>query len=196
MRVFGLTGSIGMGKSTAANVFRQAKIRVFDADQAVRDLQAPHGRAIPALAAVFPGCVVEGRLDRDTLRRLVIGDEQAIQRLERIMHPLVREQQRRFLARARASRARLALLDIPLLLEGGGRSQVDLLIVVSAPADVQRHRVRARRALSDAQIDSLIARQMPDAEKRRHADVIIHTGLSRAQASAAIRRLIRRSLAA
>ena len=196
MRVFGLTGSIGMGKSTAANVFRQAKIPVCDADQAVHDLQAPHGRAIPALAAVFPGCVVEGRLDRDTLRRLVIGDEQAIQRLERIMHPLVREQQRRFLARARASRARLALLDIPLLLEGGGRSQVDLLIVVSAPADVQRHRVRARRALSDAQIDSLIARQMPDAEKRRHADVIIHTGLSRAQASAAIRRLIRRSLAA
>ena len=195
MRVFGLTGSIGMGKSTAANVFRQAKIPVFDADQAVRDLQAPHGRAIPALAAVFPGCVVDGRLNRDTLRRLVIGDEQAIQRLERIMHPLVREEQRRFLARARASRARLALLDIPLLLEGGGRSQVDLLIVVSAPADVQRHRVRARRALSDAQIDSLIARQMPDAEKRRHADVIIHTGLSRAQASAAIRRLIRRSLA-
>ncbi len=185
-----------MGKSTAADVFRQAKIPVFDADQAVRDLQAPHGRAIPALAAVFPGCVVDGKLDRDTLRRLVIGDEQAIQRLERIMHPLVREQQRRFLARARANRARLALLDIPLLLEGGGRSQVDLVIVVSAPADVQRHRVRARRALSDAQIDSLIARQMPDAEKRRHADVIIHTGLSRAQASAAIRRLIRRSLAA
>ena len=196
MKIFGLTGSIGMGKSTAADVFRQAKIPVFDADQAVRDLQAPHGRAIPALAKVFPGCVVDGKLDRDTLRRLVIGDEQAIQRLERIMHPLVREQQRRFLARARANRARLALLDIPLLLEGGGRSQVDLLIVVSAPADVQRHRVRARRALSDAQIDSLIARQMPDAEKRRHADVIIHTGLSRAQASAAIRRLIRRSLAA
>ena len=196
MKILGLTGSIGMGKSTAANVFRRAKIPVFDADQAVRDLQAPHGRAIPALAAAFPGCVVDGRLDRDTLRRVVIGDEQAMQRLERIMHPLVREQQRRFLARARAHRARLALLDIPLLLEGGGRSQVDLVIVVSAPVDVQRRRVRARRALSDAQIDSLIARQMPDAEKRRRADVIIRTGLSRAKANAAIQRLIRRSLAA
>ncbi len=196
MKIFGLTGSIGMGKSTAANVFRQAKVPVFDADQVVHDLQSVHGRAIPALAAAFPGCVVAGRLDRAMLRRQVIGDDAALRRLEQIMHPLVREQQQRFLSRAHARRARLALLDIPLLLEGGGQSRIDLVIVVSAPPDVQRHRVRARRALSDAQIDALISRQMPDAKKRRLADVVIHTGLSRAHANAAVRRLIRRSLAA
>ena len=185
-----------MGKSTAAAAFRRARIPVFDADQAVRQLQAPHGCAIPELAAAFPGCVVAGRLDRDMLRRQVIGHEEAMQRLERIMHPLGREQQRRFLARARVRRARLVLLDIPLLLEGGGQLQVDLVIVVSAPADVQRHRVRGRRALSDAQIDALVSRQMADAAKRRRADIVIQPGLSRAHANAAIRRLIRRSLAA
>lgn len=196
MRILGLTGSIGMGKSTAANVFRRARVPVFDADATVHALQSPHGLAIPKLAAAFPGCVVAGKLNRDRLRRQVIGHDAAMQRLEEIMHPLVREQQRRFLARTRAHRARLVLLDIPLLLEGDGQVQVDLVIVVSAPASVQRHRVRARRVLSDAQVDALIGRQMPDAEKRRRADVIIHTGLSRAHANAAIRRLIRRSLAA
>ena len=195
MRVLGLTGGIGMGKSTAAAAFRRAKVPVFDADQAVRHLQAPHGAALAKLAEAFPGCVIAGRLDRDALRRQVIGHEAAMQRLEQIMHPLVREQQRRFLARARSRRARLALLDVPLLLEGGHQSQIDLVIVVSAPPDVQRHRIRARRALSEAQIDALIGRQMPDAEKRRRADVVIRTGLSRAHANAAIRRLIRRSLA-
>ena len=196
MLIFGLTGGIGMGKSTAAGAFRRARIPVFDADRVVHDLQAPHGLAVPELASAFPGCVVAGRLDRVALRRQVIGHDEAMRRLEGIMPPLVREQQRRFLARARAHRARVALLDVPLLLEGGGHSQVDLVIVVSAPPDVQRHRIRARRALSDAQIDALIARQMADAEKRRHADVVIHTGLSRAHANAAIRRLIRRSIAA
>ena len=158
MKVFGLTGGIGMGKSTAAAAFARAKVPVFDADQ-------------------------------------VSGDEMAMRRLERIMHPLVRQQQRRFLADARRRRARLALLDIPLLLESGRHTQLDLVIVVSAPPDVQRHRIRARSTLSEAQIEALIARQMPDAEKRRRTDVVIRTGLSRAHAHAAIRRLIRRSLA-
>lgn len=195
MKVLGLTGGIGMGKSTAAAAFRRAKVLVFDADQAVRHLQAPRGGAIAKLAEAFPGCVVAGRLDRDALRQQVIGDEAAMRRLERIMHPLVRERQRRFLAGARRRRARLAVLDIPLLLEGGRHSQLDLVVVVSAPPDVQRHRIRARSTLSEAQIEALIARQMPDAEKRRRADVVIRTGLSRAHAHAAIRRLIRRSLA-
>ncbi len=195
MRVLGLTGGIGMGKSTAAAAFRRARIPVFDADRAVHALQARGGRAVKLIADAFPGTVTDGAVDRPALRQRVIGDEVAMRRLEHILHPSVREAQHRFLARARRAGARLVLLDIPLLLETGADALVDTVIVVSAPAAVQRARLRRRRHLDDSQVAALVSRQMPDAEKRRRADIVIRSGLSRAHAHAAIRRLIRRSLA-
>ena len=192
MKIIGLTGGIGMGKSTAAADFRRARIPVFDADATVHRLQGPYGRALPAIEAAFPGTVRGGELDRTALRKIVLTDRPSLRRLEAILHPLVRAAQARFLARARAAGARLAVLDIPLLFESGGERRVDLTVVVSAPASVQRARVRSRRRMDDAQITAMIALQMPDAEKRRRADVVIHTGLSRFQAQRAIRRLIAR----
>jgi dephospho-CoA kinase len=194
MKLIGLTGGIGMGKSTAAAVFRQARVPVFDADAAVRRLQAPGGAALPAIAAAFPGTVAEldGRkvLDRGALRAAVIGDEAAMRRLEAILHPLVRAAQARFIARARRAGARAAVLDVPLLLETGGHRRVDFLVVVSAPRATQLFRVRRRGQMSDAQAAAVIARQMPDAQKRRHADLVVQTGLSRHCAWRRLRRLI------
>lgn len=191
MKVIGLTGGIGMGKSTAASVFRRAGIPVFDADACVHDLQAPGGRALPAIARAFPGTVRDGRLDRAALREAVIGDEAALRRLERILHPMVRRAQRAFLARARREGRPLAVLDIPLLFETGGGAQVDRVVVVSAPRAVQVARVRARRGMTGAQALAIIARQMPDADKRRRADLVVRTGLSRFHALRALRRYIR-----
>ena len=191
MRVIGLTGGIGMGKSTAAAAFRRAHVPVFDADAEVHRLQARRGAALPAIAAAFPGSVVDGVLDRAVLRQAVLSDKAALTVLERILHPLVRQSERRFLAQARRARARLAVLDIPLLFETGGRRHVDETIVVSAPRAVQIARVRARGKMGEAQIRAVIARQMPDAEKRRRADHVIRTGLSRAYALAHVKRLIR-----
>jgi dephospho-CoA kinase len=194
MKVIGLTGGIGMGKSTAAAAFRRAHLPVFDADAAVRRLQAPGGAALPAIAAAFPGTVapVAGRLvlDRPALRAAVIGREGALRRLEAILHPLVRRAQDRFVARARARRARAVVLDVPLLLETGGHRGVDFLLVVSAPRAIQLHRVRRRGLMSEAQAAAVIARQMPDADKRRLADLVVRTGLSRAHALRPLRRLI------
>jgi dephospho-CoA kinase len=195
MKVIGLTGGIGMGKSTAAATFRRARIPVFDADAAVHALQAPGGRALPAIAAAFPGTVRDGRLDRAALRAAVLGRPEALRRLEGIVHPMVRDAERAFLARARRAGARVAVLDIPLLLETGGRKRVDHVVVVSAPRDVQVQRVRRRGGMSAAQIASVIARQMPDARKRRLADTVVRTGLSRHHAQRTIRRLIREKLA-
>ncbi len=194
MYVLGLTGGIGMGKSTAAAAFRRARIPVFDADRTGHDLQAPGGRCVPLIAEAFPGTVADGVIDRRALRERVIGDESAMRRLEQILHPVVRKAQHRFLARSRAARQRLVVLDIPLLLETGGDALVDLVVVISAPAAVQRARLRRRRKLTEDQITALVSRQMPDAEKRRRADIVIRSGLSRAYAQAAIRRLIGRSL--
>jgi dephospho-CoA kinase len=190
MKVIGLTGSIGMGKSTAAGVFRRARIPVFDADATVHRLQAPGGAALLAIGASFPGTVVAGRLDRARLRSAVVGDEAAMHRLEAIMHPLVRAAEAAFLARARRDRRPAAVLDIPLLLETGGERRVDLVLVVSAPRAVQFARIRKRKRMTDDQINAIIARQMPDVQKRRRADLVIRTGLSRFHALQALRRLI------
>lgn len=195
MKVIGLTGGIGMGKSTAAAVFRRAGLPVFDADACVHRLQAPGGAALPAIARAFPGTVATRggclELDRSALRKAVLGDPRALRRLEAIMHPMVRRAESAFLARARRAGARIAVLDIPLLFETGGREQADQVVVVSAPADIQRHRLRRRRGMTPAQADAVIARQMPDAEKRRRADVVVRTGLSRHYAWRVLRRLIR-----
>ena len=194
MKIVGLTGGIGMGKSTAAAAFRRARIPVFDADATVHQLQGQGGRALPAIEAAFPGTVRDNRLDRAALRAAVLGHPAALARLEAIVHPLVRAEERRFLARARRAGSRAVVLDIPLLFETGGR-RTDLVVVVSAPRDVQVHRVRQRRRMSTADVAAVLARQMPDAEKRRRADVVVHTGLSRHHAQRRLRRLIRELLA-
>ena len=192
MKVVGLTGGIGMGKSTAADAFRRARLPVFDADAAVRGLQAPGGAALPAIAALLPDAVRNGALDRAALRRAVAADPALLASLERIVHPLVRREQARFLARARRRGVPLAVLDVPLLLETGGDRACDLVLVVSAPRALQLDRIRRRRGMTGAEAAALIARQMPDREKRRRADLVIRTGLSRNHGLGQIRRLLAR----
>jgi dephospho-CoA kinase len=191
MIIFGLTGGIGMGKSTAAAAFRRARIPVFDADAAVHRMQAHGGRGVRAIGAAFPGSVRDGSVDRAVLRQAVLGDPQALSRLEAILHPMVREEEHAFVARARRRGCRAVVLDIPLLLETGGDRRVDRVIVVTAPRSIQIHRIRSRRKMSDSDIKAVIARQMSDAEKRRRADVIIRTGLSRHSSLKALSRVIR-----
>lgn len=190
MIVLGLTGGIGMGKSTASGTFRRLGVPVFDADAAVHGLQARSGRAVGPIGAAFPGTVVDGRVDREALRRAVLGKPEALKVLERIVHPLVRSEEERFLAAARRAGRRIVVLDVPLLLETGGEKRVDRVVVVSAPDAVQRVRVLLRRGMTEERLAAIRARQMPDAEKRRRAHHIIHTGLSRHFAQAAIRRLV------
>ncbi len=190
MKVIGLTGGIGMGKSTAAATFRRARIPVFDADASVHRLQGRGGRAVRAIEDAFPGTTGDGAVDRPALRRAVLGNPDALRRLEAILHPMVRADERAFVARARRTGKRVVVLDIPLFFETGGR-KVDRVVVVSAPRAVQMQRVRRRRKMSPADIAAVIARQMPDAEKRRRADIVVRTGLSRSHALRALRRLIR-----
>lgn len=188
--VIGLTGGMGMGKSTIAAAFRRAGLPVFDADQEVHRLQARRGAAVPAIAAAFPGTVRQGAVDRPSLRARVIGDEAAMRRLEAILHPLVRQAERRFVQRARRAGCRAVVLDIPLLFETGAADRVDRIVTASAPSAVQRQRVRARRRLGPAQAMALIARQCPDATRRRRSDWVVRTGLSRHHALRTVARLL------
>lgn len=192
MKILGLTGGIGMGKSTAAATFRRHGVPVFDADAAVHRLQARGGRAVAPIGRAFPGTTRDGAVDREALRRAVLGDRAALTRLERIVHPLVRDEERRFLARARRAGRRLVVLDIPLLFETRGEARCDAVVVVSAPAATQRARVLRRPGMTPERLAAILARQTPDAEKRRRADHVIRTGLSRAHARRAIRRLLER----
>jgi dephospho-CoA kinase len=191
MIVLGLTGGIGMGKSTAAAAFRRARIPVFDADAAVHRLQARGGRAVWAIEAAFPGMVRDGAIDRMALRQAVLGKPDALARLEGILHPMVQREERAFVAQGRRRGNRVVVLDIPLLFETGGDARVDRVVVVSAPRSVQMQRVRGRRRMNAADIAAVIARQMPDSEKRRRADVVVHTGLSRHHSLRTLSRLIR-----
>jgi len=191
MKVVGLTGGIGMGKSTATNTFRRLRVPVFDADAAVHALQGRGGRAVAPIAAAFPGVVEGGRVDREALRRAVMGDPAALRRLERIVHPLVRDAERRFLAAARRRAERLVVLDIPLLFETRGEGRCDLVVVVSAPAAVQRWRVLRRPGMTPERLDYILSRQMPDREKRRRADRVVHSGIARHVAQRQIRRIVR-----
>ncbi|MFC4624459.1 dephospho-CoA kinase [Daeguia caeni] len=173
MIVLGLTGSIGMGKSTAAKMFAEAGVPIYSADEAVHRLYS--GRAVPLIEAAFPGTVVDGKVDRQKLSACVVGKPEELKKLEAIVHPLVREEEKAFLREAEASGAPIALLDIPLLFETGTEGRVDRVVVVSAPADVQRARVLAREGMSEEKLDAILARQMPDEEKRRRADFVIDT---------------------
>jgi dephospho-CoA kinase len=174
MFVFGLTGSIGMGKSTTAALFREAAVAVHDADAAVHRLYA--GAAAARIEDAFPGTTADGVVDRVALSRRVLGDAAALERLEAIVHPLVREAEKAFLDRARTTGARCAALDVPLLLETGGDARCDAVIVVSAPPAIQRTRVLARAEMTEEKLQAILAKQMPDAEKRRRAHVVIETG--------------------
>lgn len=193
MKVWGLTGSIGMGKSTAARLFLARRIPVFDADAAVHALQARGGAAVRPIARAFPEAVQGGAVDRATLRRIALAEPAALALLERIIHPLVRRAEARFLQRARRHRSRLAVLDIPLLLETRRDTRgFDAILVVSAPASVQAVRVLRRPGMTPARLAAIRARQMPDVEKRRRATHVIRTGLSRFHTVAQLRRLLAR----
>lgn len=174
MIVIGLTGSIGMGKSTVAGMFRRLRVPVFDADATVHALQAPGGAALPAIEAAFPGTTSGEGLDRAKLGATVFGDAAALKRLEAIVHPMVGAAQATFLARY--GRKPLVVLDIPLLFERGGSDKVDVVVVVSAPLAVQRARVLARPGMTPAKFEAILKQQLPDAEKRARADVVIPTG--------------------
>lgn len=179
MIVLGLTGSIGMGKSTAATLLRQRRVPVHDADAAVHRLLAKGGAAIPAIALAFPGALAAGAVDRRALGALVFGQPLELRRLEAILHPLVRAAERRFLAaQARAGRP-LAALDVPLLFETGGQRRCDWVAVVSAPLFLQRQRVLRRPGMTAARLDEILRQQMPDCRKRRLADAVLPTGLGR-----------------
>jgi len=175
MMKIALTGSIGMGKSTVAKMFEQAGIPVFDADAVVRELQGPGGALVGPIAARFPGAVEDGLLDRDKLAAAVLTDPQELTALEAIVHPAVRDARAAFIDRNRAALA--LLFEIPLLFETGGEADFDKVIVVSAPATVQRARVLERSGMSQAKLESILRRQTPDEEKRRRADFIVDTGI-------------------
>lgn len=179
--LLGLTGSIGMGKSTTSAMFRAAGVPVHDADLTVHRLYA--GAAAPAIEAAFPGVVANGAVDRGKLSAAVLGRPDQLAKLEAIIHPLVQAEERGFLARCRRQGATVAVLDVPLLLETGGQHRCDAVVVVTAPAAVQRARVLARPGMSPEKLDAILARQLPDAEKRRRAHFLVDTsrGLVAAQ---------------
>lgn len=184
----GLTGSIGMGKSAVAGMFRRAGVPVFDADAAVHALQGRGGALVAAIEAHFPGTTSDAGVDRQKLGAAVLGNPEALRRLERIVHPAVGRLRARWLLRHRTRR--LVVLDIPLLFETRGQRSVDLVVVVSAPAWVQRRRVLARPGMTPAKFRRILALQTPDAEKRRRADIVIETGRLRHETERQVRRLV------
>jgi len=187
MFVIGLTGSIAMGKTTTARLFAEEGVPVHDADAAVHKLY--EGEASGQIEAAFPGSTRNGRVDRTALGKQVVGDQPALRRLEAIVHPLVRNAEQKFLRDAEHSGAKVVVLDIPLLFETGGESRVDATVVVSAPEGAQRERVLAR-GLSLEQLEALLVRQMPDAEKRRRADFVVDSGQGVEHARTQVRQIL------
>jgi dephospho-CoA kinase len=183
----GLTGSIGMGKSTTAAMFREAGVPVYDADAAVHDLYDVGGAAVGPVGEAFPGAVKDGRVDREALRQAVLGDPEALKRLNAIVHPLVGRDRMGFFAKAEAEGADIVVLDIPLLFETGGHANVDAVVVASAPPEMQRERVLARPGMSPERLDAILAQQVADAEKRARAHFVVDTsrGLEPARAQVA-----------
>ena len=176
MILLGLTGSIGMGKSTVAQFFRDEGVPVYDADAAVHALYAEGGAAVGPVGEAFPQAIVEGAVDRERLSKAVLNDADALARLERIVHPLVGAAQMQFLDDARRAGAPIVVLDIPLLYEKGGEKRVDVVAVVSAPADIQRARVLGRPGMTPEKFEAILSKQTPDSEKRARADFVIETG--------------------
>ncbi|MGY8662091.1 dephospho-CoA kinase [Bradyrhizobium sp. UFLA05-109] len=173
MLILGLTGSIGMGKSTTAKLFAEADVPVYDADAAVHQLY--EGEAAPAIEAAFPGTTWNGKVDRAKLSARVVGDAAAMKQLEQIVHPMLGASRGRFFADAEAREAPVVVLDIPLLFETGGEKRVDAVVVVTTSPELQRERVLARGTMDAEKLDAIIAKQMPDAEKRKRADFVVDT---------------------
>ncbi|ADH91085.1 dephospho-CoA kinase [Ancylobacter novellus DSM 506] len=184
----GLTGSIGMGKSTTAQIFREFGVPVHDADAAVHAIYGEEG--VAPVEAAFPGVAIGGRIDRTLLGAKVLGDDAAMKRLEAIVHPLVRAREHAFLERAAQAGNDIAVLDIPLLFESGAQGRVDATVVVTAPESVQRARVLARPGMTEEKFAAILARQMPDSEKRRRADYLIDTGHGLDHARAEVEKLL------
>ena len=183
-----LTGSIGMGKSTVAKMFESVGVPVFDADAVVRQLQSPGGGLVERIGELFPGTVRCGTLDRDCLAQIVLSDPKKLSALEEIVHPVVREAREAFVAEH--GEAPALIFEIPLLIETGGEAEFDKVIVVSAPAEVQRERVLGRPGMHEAKFGSILDRQTPDEEKRRRADLVIDTGSDLSTTEAQVREII------
>jgi len=188
MFVLGLTGSLGMGKSTTARFFAEAGVPVHDADAVVHRLY--EGEAVAAIEAAFPGTTGDGKVDRTRLAARVLGDAAALKRLEAIVHPLVRKAEQQLLEEARARGEPVAVLDIPLLFETGGDRRVDAMVVVTAPPEVQRARVLERPGMTMEKLDSILAKQIPDEEKRRRADFVVDTSQGFEAARAQVRAIL------
>jgi len=188
MFILGLTGSVGMGKSVTARFFAEEGVPVHDADAVVHRLY--EGDAVAAIEAAFPGTTADGKVDRTRLAARVLGDAAALKRLEAIVHPLVHAAERQLLAAAAANGEKVAVLDIPLLFETGGDRRVDAVVVVSAPAEVQRARVLERPGMTVEKLEAILAKQMPDAEKRRRADFIVDTSKGFEAARADVRAIL------
>lgn len=173
MRILGLTGSIGMGKSTTAKLFMEAGVPVYDADAAVHKIY--EGEAAPAIEAAFPGTTVNGKVDRPKLSAKVVHDPAAMKQLEQIVHPMLGASRQKFLAEAEQSGAPVVVMDIPLLYETGGEKRMDAVVVVSTSPEAQRERILARGTMTPEALDAILARQVPDAEKRKRADFVVDT---------------------
>jgi dephospho-CoA kinase len=173
MKILGLTGSIGMGKSTTAKLFAEAGVPVYDADATVHRVY--EGEAVPAIEAAFPGTTADGKVDRARLSAKVVHDPAAIQRLEQIVHPMLRSYHQKFLQDAEQAGAPVVVMDVPLLFETGGEKRVDAVVVVTTAPEVQRERILARGTMTAETLDAILARQTPDAEKRRRADFVVDT---------------------
>jgi len=195
MIIVGLTGSIGMGKTTAANYLKRLGIPVHEADAEVHKLMAPGGAAVAAVLQAFPGVVSNGMIDRQKLGNAVFGKPDELARLEAILHPLVREDSIRWCEKQKAKGAKLVVLDIPLLYEIGRENDCDLVWVVSAPAFIQRRRVLARFGITPEKLNAVLARQLPDSEKRRRADAVIYTGFGHIVSRWFINRALEKALA-
>lgn len=191
MVILGLTGSIAMGKSTAAATFRRFGLPVYDADRAVHRLLGRGGAAMVPIAKAFPGIVKNGAVDRQALGKLVFNDKMALARLERIIHPLVRATKEKFLRRQAARRARIVVLDIPLLFETDGEWRCDAVVVVSASSFLQAHRAIGRAGMTAERLAGVLRRQMPDWEKRRRADFVVETGIGKRHSLRSIARIVK-----
>jgi dephospho-CoA kinase len=188
MRILGLTGSIGMGKSTTAKLFTEAGVPVYDADAAVHKIY--EGEAAPAIEAAFPGTTVDGRVDRAKLSAKVVHDPAAIKQLEQIVHPMLGASRKKFLDEAERSGAPVVVMDIPLLFETGGEKRVDAVVVVTTDPATQRERILARGTMTNEALDGILARQLPDAEKRKRADFVVDTSHGLDPVRAAIRDIL------
>jgi dephospho-CoA kinase len=191
MVVIGLTGSLGMGKTTTLRFFAEAGVPVYDADETVHRLYG--GEAAASIEAAFPGTTGEQGVDRAKLAQAVLGDDTALARLEAIVHPLVRREELRFLEAARKAGAPVAVLDIPLLFETGGDRRVDAVVVVSAPAEMQRARAFERPGMTEEKFRALLAKQIPDQEKRRRADFVVDTSQGYDYARAQVHAILRKA---